>query len=374
MHMRARWAGALLTAAVGTVVIGPLTASTTGGGQVMSGTIWAANRGTLPATADTIRAFDTLTGEVLHEVHMNAGSMPGDLAVAKGKVYVAEERGGSPAVAIVDGRTGEIVGRIFTGADSRPHHVHASAGGNLVAVGLFGTDDVAVIDTRDDTIVGRWDSNPDHESGRIHAAVFSNDESTMYLANEAGGQVIAMDPRTGTVYWRLAVPAVHELAVAHNQKLLYATRRAANWLAVVHLDPDVWVKPATYTDALQIGLPDTLQLSANEELLTIGLRTSPARLGVVDTRVLATCSAGGCDAAVSYADLCPAGATASLCASNVPNTVGGHQWTAPSGRYTWASFEGPVAGVVLIDHTDGNRVVKSLTYPGQPHGVDHSHR
>jgi DNA-binding beta-propeller fold protein YncE len=288
--------------------------------------------------------------------------MPGDLAVANGKVYVSEERGPAPAVAVVDAGTGYILGRIFTGLNSRPHHVHASAGGNLVAVGLFGTDDVLVIDTHDDTSM-RWDTDPalGHESGRIHAAVFSNDGSTLYLADEAGGQVIAMDPRNGTVFWRLGVPAVHELAVTHNQRLLYVTRRGANQLAAVRLDPDATVQPDGYADVLPMGLPDTLRLSANEQLLTVGLRTSPARLAVVDTRVLEACGGGPCAQAVNYVPL-----------SAAPGTIGGHQWTSPGGRYTWASFEGPGGGVALIDHNDGNRVVQTLSYPGQPHGVDHT--
>jgi hypothetical protein len=157
------------------------------------------------------------------------------------------------------------------------------------------------------------------------------------------------------VFWRLAVPAIHELAVTHNQKRIYVSRRGANALAVVHLDPDVTVRPDGYTDILTgLGAPDSLRLSANEQLLTVGLRTSPARMAVVDTRTL---------------DVDPV----NLDTSGTPNTVGGHQWTSPSGRYTWAAVEGPVAGVALIDHRDGNRVVKTLSYPGQPHGVDRSH-
>ena len=353
MRKRAQWAGALLSTALASAVIGPLTASTAGDGDA-NGTIWVANRVTAGDTADTIRAFDVRTGDVKLQIPTATGSQPGDLAVAKGKVYVAEERGAAPAVAIFDAVTGDLVTRIPTNVGSRPHHVHASAGGNMVAVGLFGTDDVIVIDTHDDTTLGRWDTNPDSETGRIHAAVFSNDESALYMANEAGNQVIAMDPRTGSVFWRLPVPAVHELAVSHNQKLLYVSRRGANQLAVVHLDEDVWVKPEKYDDILELGLPDTLRLSANEELLTVGLRTSPARMAVVDTRTLG----------VTLVPLDPGGAA---------STIGGHQWTAPSGHYTWASFEGPNAGVVLIDHTDDNRLVKTLRYPGQPHGVDHSH-
>jgi DNA-binding beta-propeller fold protein YncE len=279
MRKQAQWAGVLLGTALVLSVTGPLTASTAGDDDEdgANGTIWVANRSTTDNT-DTIRAFDAATGDVKHEIHMASGSQPGDLAVAKGKVYVAEERGDSPAIAIVDPASGDIH-RIPTGTGSRPHHVHASAGGNLVAVGLFGTDDVAVIDTHDDVLIGRWDTNPDNETGRIHAAVFSSDESTLYLANEAGNQVIAMDPRTGTVFWRLDVPAVHELAVTHNQKLLYVSRRGANRLAVVELDPDNWVKPDKYIDVLKLDLPDTLRLSANEDVLTVGLRLPPGEDG-----------------------------------------------------------------------------------------------
>jgi DNA-binding beta-propeller fold protein YncE len=344
MRKQARFAGAMLTLALAAAVLGPLT-SMSGEGNPVNGTVWVANRLT-----STIRAFDADTGDVLQTIDMAPNSQPGDLAVAKGKVYVAEEMGPSPAIAIVDARTGAILDRLFTGLGSRPHHVHASAGGNLVAVGLFGTDDVAVIDTHDDTLLGRWDTNPAHETGRIHAGVFSNDESTIYLANEAGGQVIAMDPRTGTVFWRLAVPAVHELAVTHSQKLLYVTRRGENALAVIRLDPDVAVEPDGYSDMLLLGAPDTLRLSANEQLLTVGLRTSPAQLAVVDTRSLA----------VELVNLsAPAMAT-----------TAGHQWTAPGGRYTLATFEGPGAGVAVIDHADGNQVVATWSYPGRPHGID----
>src|SRR5436190_19297613 len=95
----------------------------------VNGTIWAANR-----NANTIRGFDASSGEVGATVAMAAGSQPGDLAFAKGKVYVAEEMGTSPAIAIVDARTYEVLGRIPMPVGSRPHHVHASSGGDLVSV------------------------------------------------------------------------------------------------------------------------------------------------------------------------------------------------------------------------------------------------
>src|SRR5437764_985185 len=78
----------------------------------------------------------------------------GDLAYAKGKLYVAEEFGSPPAIAVVDAESGDVVSRIFTGP--RPHHVHASVGGNLIAYGVFGTNKVGIIDTHTDTLVGEW--------------------------------------------------------------------------------------------------------------------------------------------------------------------------------------------------------------------------
>ena len=91
-----------------------------------------------------------------------------------------------------------------------------------------------------------------------------------------------------------------------------------------------------------------MQLSANEKLLTIGLRTLAAQRAVVDTKTLAF-------ELVNLAG---------------PGTTAGHQWTSPSGRVTFASFEGGAApGVAVIDHRDGNKVVGTLPYTGRPHGV-----
>jgi len=307
----------------------------------VKGTIWVANRGD-----HTIRGFDAGTGAVVRTVAMAPGSQPGDLAFAKGKLYVAEEFGTPPAIAIVDEETGVVIKRISFASGSRPHHMHASPGGKLVAAGLFGTDFVAVVDTRDDTLVGVWDSNPLTTNGRVHAAVFSPDARTLYLASDASNEVIALDPRTGQVFWRMTVPAAHEIVVTHDGKTAYVSRRTANRLAVIDLEK------RTFEDLLALGLPDTLRLSANEHLLTVGLRTMPAQLAVVDTRTLV----------YNLVDL---SATGEL------TTIGGHQWTSRSGRFTFASFEGGTSpGLPVIDHRADNQVVQRLAYPGRPHGVD----
>ena len=309
----------------------------------VNGTIWAANRG-----AHSIRGFDPDTGEVVQTIAMAPNSQPGDLAYAKGRIYVAEEFGTPPAIAIVDPDAGLVVHRILFAPGSRPHHVHASASGNLVAVGLFGTDTVAVVDTHDDALLGVWDSNPQTTNGRVHAAVFSNDGNTLYLADEGANQVVAMDPRTGLVLWRMSVPGVHELAITHDNKTAYVSRRSANSLAVIDLEE------RTVERELTLVLPDTLQLSANEQILTVGLRTTPAQLAVVDTRTLSR-------------------TLVTLSAPGETGTIAGHQWTAPGGRYTFAAYEGgPNPGLAVIDHTAGDVVVQRLPYPGRPHGVDHA--
>jgi 6-phosphogluconolactonase (cycloisomerase 2 family) len=326
---------------IGAVVIGMFALAGETDLQSVNDTIWVANRG-----AHTIRGFDASTGTEVRTVAMAPNSQPGDLAYAKGKLYVTEEFGTPPAIAIVDVESGEVLTRIVMPTGSRPHHVHASQGGNLVAVGLFGTDRVAVVDTHDDTLLGPWDANPFTTNGRVHAGVFSNDERTLYLANEGANEVVALDPRTGFVFWRMTVPAAHELAVTHNEKWAFVSRRTANKLAVINLEDQ------TFMDVLTLSLPDTLELSANEKLLTIGLRTSPAQMAVVDTLSFG----------YELVNLSPLGEA---------TTIAGHQWTSPNGRYTFAAFEGGTSpGVSVIDHRAGNQVIQTLAYPGRPHGVD----
>jgi len=326
-------------------VVGSLALANDKSHRAVNGTIWVANRG-----AHTIRGFDAGTGAVVSTVNMAPNSQPGDLAYAKHRLYVAEEFGAPPAVAIVDPKTGLILSRLVMPAGARPHHVHASADGELVAVGLFGTDMVAVVDTHSDLLLGPWDSNPSTTNGRVHAAVFSHDGNTLYLASDAWNEVIALDPRTGYVFWRMNVPGTHELAVTHDGKRAYVSRRTANRLAVIDLENQ------TFEDVLALGLPDTLRLSANEKQLTVGLRTAPAQLAVVDTRTF------------EY-DL------VNLSAPGEAITIAGHQWTSPNGRYTFAAFEGGAnPGVAVIDHRRGNKVVQTLAYPGRPHGVDRARR
>jgi Lactonase, 7-bladed beta-propeller len=347
MRTHARTLTASLLGLVGIVVIG-LTASFAGAGQPdrltnVEGTIWVANRG-----AHTIRGFDAETGEVVSTIAMRDGSQPGDLAYATGKLYVAEEFGTPPAIAIVDLETGGV-SRIELPPLSRPHHAHASRNGALVAFGLYGTDKVAVVDTRTDTLLGQWDTNPDPgaTSGRAHAGVFSPNGRILYVASDASNEVVALDPRTGEIFWRLSVPGAHELVLTRAGNTAYVSRRTANELSVIDLR-----RHDSYTDVLSIGLPDTLRLSRNGKQLTVGLRTMPAQLAVVGTRTF------------EY-ELVRLGPMLDQ------TTIAGHQWTSRNGHYTFAAYEGGSSpGVAVIDHRAGNQVVDTLSYPGRPHGSD----
>jgi DNA-binding beta-propeller fold protein YncE len=335
MSRQRRTIVAFLAVLVGIVAIVSVAVAGSSDRRELNGTIWVANRG-----ANTIRGFDAGTGDVVATVAMAASSQPGDLAYAKGKLYVAEEFGSPPAIAIVDAPTGSVLKRIYTGP--RPHHVHASVGGNLIAYGVFGTNKVGIIDTHTDTLVGEWaaSANP---AARSHAGVFSKNGSIVYVANDVVSELSAVDPLTGTLLWTMTVPNAHELAVTHDGKTAYVTCRGGNMLRVVDLDRHEIVA------AVPLGpMPDTLQLSANEKLLTIGLRGTPAQVAIVDTATL------------DY-DVVTIGGT---------GTIAGHQWTSPNGHFTFAAFEGPGAGVAVIDHEQGNAVVQTLDYPGRPHGVD----
>jgi DNA-binding beta-propeller fold protein YncE len=308
------------------------------GRRDVNGTIWVANRG-----ANTIRGFDAATGDVVATVPMRTAAQPGDLAYAKGKLYVAEEFGSPPAIAIVDAATGEVLDRIFTGP--RPHHVHASTGGNLVAFGIFGTNKVGIIDTHSDTLLGEWPASA-NPAARSHAGVFSPDGRTVYVANDVVNELTALDPLTGEMFWTMTVPFAHELTVTHNGKTAYVSGRGGSLLYEVDLEQQEIVR------TVPLGpMPDTLELSANDKLLTVGLRGTPAQVAVIDARTFDV-------------DIVTIGGA---------GTIAGHQWTSPNGHFTFAAFEGPGAGVAVIDHEQDNAVVQTLDYAGRPHGVDFAH-
>ena len=175
--------------------------------------------------------------------------------------------------------------------------------------------------------------------------MFSTNGKTLYVASDASNEVVALDPRTGVRLWTMNVPGAHELVV-RDSKTIYVSRRTASRLAMIDLEH------RTYVDVLTLDLPDTLRLSANKKQLTVGLRSMPARVAVVDTETF------------DY-DLVRIGPASDL------TSIAGHQWTSGNGRFTFATYEGGTnPGVAVIDHVAGNRVVQTLSYPTRPHGVD----
>ena len=106
-----------LVAIVGVAVLASFAFADDGDGRSVEGTIWVANRG-----AHTIRGFDASTGDEIRTVAMADKSEPGDLAYARGKLYVAEEfpppavvTDAQPGIAIVDPDSGAILKRIPIG-------------------------------------------------------------------------------------------------------------------------------------------------------------------------------------------------------------------------------------------------------------------
>jgi DNA-binding beta-propeller fold protein YncE len=163
----------------------------------------------------------------------------------------------------------------------------------------------------------------------------------VYVANEVVSELSALDPRTGELLWSMTVPAIHELIVTRHGRTAYVSCRSASELRIVDLERHA------ITAAVPLGpMPDTLQLSQNEMELTVGLRGTPAQVAVVNARTL----------------------TSEIVTIGGPGTIAGHQWTSPSGRITFAAFEGPGAGVAVIDHRQGS-VSQTLDYPGRPHGL-----
>jgi DNA-binding beta-propeller fold protein YncE len=334
MKPQSRIIVAILAALAGIAIITSVAAADRSEGSHVRGTIWVANRG-----ANTIRAFDAATGNVVTTVAMAPSSQPGDLAYARGKLYVSEEFGTPPAIAIVDAETGQVLKRISTGP--RPHHVHVTRDGDLISYGVFGTNKIGIIDTQTDTLLGEWPASA-NPAARSHAGVFSPDGDTVYVANEVVNELAALNPRTGELLWTMTVPSAHELIVTRDGETAYVSCRAASQLRVIDLEHQM------ITATVPLGpLPDTLQLSRNEKQLTVGLRGMPAQVAVVDTRTL------------TFDTVTIGGAT----------TIAGHQWTSPNRRITFAAFEGPGAGVAVIDHRQGNAVTQTLDYPGRPHGL-----
>ncbi len=133
MSRHSRASRTLCARFVGAVVIGVFALAGETDLQSVNDTIWVANRGT-----HTIRGFDAATGAVVQTVAMAPNSQPGDLAYAKGKLYVAEEFGTPPGDRHRRRRVRRGAHPDLLPTGSRPHHVHASRAGTSLRWGCSG--------------------------------------------------------------------------------------------------------------------------------------------------------------------------------------------------------------------------------------------
>jgi YVTN family beta-propeller protein len=303
----------------------------------MQGTVWVGDR-VSPTSGPELVGFAASSGEVRLQVDLDAPAS--DVAAAAGKVFVGEES--LARIAIVDGQTGAVLGRIATGP--MPHHLTTSADGALVAYSAFGSNRVGVIDAATATLVGEWPAT-DVPADRAHGVAFSPDGGTLYVASEGAGTVSALAVPSGALLRTLNVPGAHELLPSPDGRRLYVSSRPLDLFRVIDLA--TW----TVTASIAMGRPDTITASPNGKMLTVGLRTMPASVAVVDAEAFALTDT-----------IQVAGA----------GTLAGHQWTSPNRRYTFVAFEGPGAGLAVIDYRTGS--VTTHPYPGggRPHGLDYA--
>jgi hypothetical protein len=299
--------------------------------QGPAGTVWVGNRGFA-----AVAAFDAATGA--HRMTVALEVPASDVAIGlHRKVYVGQETADHIAVIDANGRS---VKRISTA--SHPHHLEASRNRRWITYGAFGTNRVGVIDTRTDTRK-EWAASKDSRA-LTHASVITNDGRIVYAANDVTHEITAIDTATGGLLFSIPVDHAHELVLTADERTIYVSGRTGNMLHEVDL------RTRAVVDDLAIGpSPDTLELVDHDRLLTVGLRGSPAQIAVVRTdplRVVRILTIAG------------------------PGTIAGHQWTSRNGRWTLAAFEGPDAGLAIIDHVRHD--IDTVPFPngGRPHGLD----
>jgi len=300
----------------------------------LRGTIWVTNR-----VLNNVTVFDPATGGVVATIP--TGRSSADVAVSQraGKAYVTNETDNSISVVSTSSRS--VIGTIAVGAV--PHHIKVSQDGRRVYFGEFGTNKIGVIDTRTDAFTEFAAST--NAAARSHSPFPSRDGKTVFVANEIGDEVVALDAATGQTRFTVAPGSrPSEILATPDGRSLYIAVRGENKLKLLDLTTRAIARELT------VGTqPDTLQLTPDGRTLVIGLRGQPAQMVFVDTAsftVSATVTIGGV------------------------GTTAAHEWLSASGRYVYSVFEGPGAGIAVIDRTTAS-VVGTLPYPGggRPHGV-----
>ena len=298
------------------------------------GTVWVTNR-----TLNNVTVFEAATGNVLATIPTGRSSADVSVSQQAGKAYVTNEADNSISVISLSSR--QVLKTIPVGAI--PHHIKVTRDGRRVYFGELGTNKVGFIDTRADTF-GDYvaSANP---AALSHSPFPSRDGQTVYVANEFGDEVVALDANTGRIEFSIK-PGTRpsEILATPDGRSLYISMRGENKLKQFDLGSRTIVREVA------VGTqPDTLQLTPDGKTLVIGLRGQPAQVAFVDTAsftLTSTVTIGG------------------------PETIAAHEWLSANGRYVFAVFEGPGAGLAVVDRTTG-AVVSTWPYPGggRPHGV-----
>jgi YVTN family beta-propeller protein len=336
-------AGALVTTAF---VLATASASPR---HIPGGTIWVTER-SVPGQS-TVAAIDSRTGESRGIVPV--GDLPIGITVPRGthKVYSADETANQ--MSVIDEVTVTVLRTIPMGAGSRPHHLMASRNGRRIYVGEYGTNKVGVVDTRLDLNVVDFtaSSNP---NAKTHAVWITPNERWLYATNEGSpaagpGTFSKLKARTGELIWEHGVGNRPSEVLVSRGKAFVSVRND-NVIRVY----DVRSNPPVFLGQAEANLmPDTLSLTNDRRTLIVGLRGTPARMGFIDTRTLAT----------QYLEL--------------PGFTTGHQWLSRDSRFTFIALEGvpgpsPIGGQIGVVDNHSRTLVTTYPYPNgkiRPHGI-----
>jgi YVTN family beta-propeller protein len=297
------------------------------------GTIWVTNR-----TLNNVTVYRA-TGAVLATIPV--GEEPNDVAVppGTGKAYVANEADNT--VSVISTRTRTVIGTIPVGP--KPHHVEASLDGRRVVLGEFGTNRAGVIDTRTDRLT-EYTANP-NPAARTHQAYPSRNGRLLFTTNEVANELGVIDLRSGQFAFSAAVgERPSEVIAIAGGRRAYVSVRGEDKVKLVDFD-----RQAITREVVVGTQPDTLQLTPDGRTLVVALRGKPAQLVFVDTRSF-----------TASAPLTIAG----------PDTTAAHQFLSANGRFTFAAFEGPGAGVAVVDNRTRSVVATHADAGGgRPHGI-----
>jgi len=311
------------------------------------GSVWVVNR-----DLGELAVFDAATGRVMATRKVGAGAHDICISERARTAYITAES--IDTVTAVETRTLETepiaVGPL-------PHHIEPSADGTTIYVSLashspgVGTPQIATIDTADHSV--RYVTTSSNLQARSHAPHLSLDGQTIYVAQDLGDELTAIDTATGTSDFSVgSIPRAEEALASRFGTFLWVSSRGDGTVKRIKIGRNA------VTASIPVGVqPESLMLTPSERTLVASLRGTPAALAFVDTAALAlerTVQIGG---AGTFGDLAV---------------------MTPDGRYVFASFDAGASGTggVAVIYVPTRRVVATWSYPGsgRPHGIWYSAR